>query len=153
MGMIRQIEESEYSEAIATVWKVFLKYNAPTYSADGVYNFRKFLTDEQLFRLFCNGDYPIFASFSDNDMSGVVSLRNENHISLLFVSEEWQGKGIATRLLEYLCDYCRNKGGLDYITVNSSPYAEGFYHHFGFRDTDELKFSDGITYTPMIFYL
>lgn len=150
---IRRIKEEEFPEATALAWRVFLKYNAPGYTSDGVCNFRQFLTDEKLYELFINGDYLMFACFAEGEPRGIISLRNGNHISLLFVDENYHKMGIATSLLEYVCDYCRKKDDIDCLTVNSSPYAEDFYRHFGFLDTDQAKITDGILYTPMKYIL
>ncbi|MDN5360294.1 MAG: hypothetical protein PWQ84_1357, partial [Thermotogaceae bacterium] len=35
------------------------------------------------------------------------------------------------------------------LTVNSSPYAVGFYHKMGFKDTDNELEKDGIRFVPM----
>ncbi len=149
MGVIREIEESEYSDAMETVWKIFLKFNAPDYSQEGIDNFRKFLVDETLYKLFLNKNYRIFA-FLDNDrIEGVASVRNENHISLLFVSDEYQKRGVGTALLNYVRMFCQEYEGKDSMTVNAAPFAVDFYRKYGFTDTDEPRESDGIIYTPM----
>lgn len=150
---IARIGENEFPDAMELVWRVFLKYNAPSYSAEGIHNFKKFLGDEKLYELFCNGDYVIFACFDEDTICGVISLRNESHISLLFVKDEYQGTGVATALFSHLCSYCRSRGETDFITVNSSPYAVEYYRQLGFEPTDLMQTSDGITYTPMRYEL
>ncbi len=151
---IRQVKENEYSEIMEVAWRVFLKYNAPAYSMEGVLNFRKFLTDETVYKLFLAGEYRIFGFFDDDNMpKGLISLRNRNHISLLFVEDEYRNKGIGVRLLNYLCSYCWDYEGERLITVNSSPYARGFYRKYGFVETAGEQFSDGIYFTPMEYAL
>ena len=44
--VIRPVLDEEYADAMELVWKVFLECNASVYSNEGVFNFRKFLTDE-----------------------------------------------------------------------------------------------------------
>ena len=147
--LIRPAVEDEYDEAMALVWQVFTRFNAPEYSEEGVKKFRQFLDDKILRKMFRTGDYRIFGFFVDNRIEGVISLRNKNHISLLFVNEKYQKKGVGSRLLRYLGEYCRDWEDQEFITVNSSPYAVGFYHKYGFKDTDNVRFSDGISFTPM----
>jgi len=151
--LIRPAVEDDYKEAMDLVWEVFSRFNAPEYSDEGIRNFRLFLEDGTLKKMFRTGDYRIFVFTVEDRIEGVISLRNQNHISLLFVNEKYQKKGVGSRLLRYLCRYCREWEEQEYITVNSSPYAVGFYHKFGFRDTDAVRFSDGISYTPMKYFL
>jgi predicted GNAT family N-acyltransferase len=42
-----------------------------------------------------------------------------------------------------------SKSGITHVTVNSSPYAVGFYHKIGFTDVREEIEKDGIRFTPM----
>ena len=152
--VIRPVRDEEYADAMELVWSVFLDCNASGYSNEGVFNFRKFLTDETLYLRYREGEYPMFGFFDDKDEpKGVISLRNGNHISLLFVDREYRNRGIGKRLLDYLCVYCREYQEQVLITVNSSPYAVGFYRKYGFVDTDSEQESDGITYTPMEYVL
>lgn len=153
MGYIREVKETEYSDAMEMIWRVFLKFNAPDYSMEGVNNFRKFLTDETLYKLYLNKDYRVFAFFAEDKIEGVISLRNDNHISLLFVSEKYQNRGVGTALLNYLSAYCMEYEGQEFITVNAAPNAVDFYRGYGFIDMDMMKESDGIVFTPMKFSL
>ncbi len=149
MGVIREIEESEYSDAMETVWKIFLKYNAPDYCREGIDNFRKFLVDETLYKLFLNKYYRIFAFLEDDRIEGVASVRNENHISLLFVNGDFQKRGVGTALLDYVRLFCHEYEGKDSMTVNAAPFAVDFYRKYGFSDTGGSQETDGIIYTPM----
>ena len=54
------------------------------------------------------------------------------------VAPEWQGSGIGTRLMEFLCDCLRGEGisALE-ITVDTRAQAYAFYHKLGFREPQE----------------
>ena len=80
---------------------------------------------------------------------GMLTLREKKHISLLFVDAAYHRNGIGSALIKFVAKYVVNEEGLDVLTVNSSPYAVGFYHKRGFRDTDEETIADGIRFTPM----
>ena len=67
----------------------------------------------------------------------------------MFVDSEYHKKGIARRLVEKTFERTYEKYGKREMTVNSSPYAVGFYHKMGFVDTDIEQTTDGIRYTPM----
>ena len=154
MRSIRALKADEWDDAMALVWKVFLRFEADVYSTEGIENFRKFITDETLYKMFLQGEYIMFGCFDDDGkIIGVISARNKNHISLLFVEESCHRQGVAYALMRCLCDHLLTELRQTYITVHSSPYAVGFYHKYGFVDTDKVQMNSGIIYTPMKFFL
>ena len=82
---IRNIRTEEWEDAMALVWRTFLKYEACDYEEEGVRSFLDFITDERLKKLHMIGEYPVMAAFCGQKMVGVASMRSINHISLLFV--------------------------------------------------------------------
>lgn len=128
----------------------FMKFEASVYTSEGVENFREFIRDDTLEMMFRNGEYRLFVAVDKGVIVGIISLRDINHISLLFVDADYHKKGIGRRLMETVEKYLTEETDAEYMTVNSSPYAVGFYHRVGFEDTDEEKTTDGITYTPMM---
>ncbi len=153
MGQIRSVTDDEWPEAMGLAWHVFLIFEADDYSEEGVRNFYRFVTDRILFRMFKAGQYQLFGYFIEDKLVGIISLRNENHISLLFVDEKHQNRGIARSLLEFVNNYLLTELGKQEVSVDSSPYAVDFYHRMGFIDTDREITENGIRYTPMKFYL
>lgn len=81
---IRNIRTEEWEDAMALVWRTFLKYEACDYEEEGVRSFLDFITDERLKKLHMIGEYPVMAAFCrSEDGIGVASMRSINHISLL----------------------------------------------------------------------
>lgn len=148
--LIRKIYKTEWEEAMRIAWDTFILFEAPEYSKEGIKNFKNFVNDPILKQMFIEGKYLTLAAFHNGLMVGVIGVRNENHISLLFVDSEFHHRGIATKLVEKAKEYVKNEYHRDFMTVNSSPYAVGFYHKFGFYDTDNELTTDGIRYTPML---
>ncbi len=146
--MIRPIKMEEWENAMGLAWKTFLKFEGDDYDQEGIDNFRDFITDQTLRRMFLLGEYILYGAFFRGQIVGVISLRNKTHISLLFVDEEFHRTGIGRRLIYELRDLVAGMGGYG-LTVNASPYAVGFYHKIGFVDTDIEQKKDGIRYTPM----
>ena len=140
--------KQEWDDAMKLAWDTFLIYEAPDYSVRGVHNFRNFVRDPLLKKMFTYGEYIAIGAFSDRRMVGIIGVRNTNHISLLFVDRDYHKNGIASSLIDrYVRD--AKKKGITYVTVNSSPYAVDFYHKIGFVNiTDEVE-KDGIRFTPM----
>ena len=147
--LIRTRNENEWEEAMNLAWDTFILYEAPEYTKEGITSFRNFVRDPILKTLFIEGKYNVLAAFNNNIIVGIIGVRNETHISLLFVDSEYHKKGIARRLVEKTFERTYEKYGKREMTVNSSPYAVGFYHKMGFVDTDIEQTTDGIRYTPM----
>lgn len=146
---VRHLERNEWDMAVQLAWDTFLVYEAPEYSSEGVKNFHDFVKGDELRNMFLLGEYRAWGAFDENDvMVGVLGIRKHWHISLLFVEPRLHHQGIATRLLKQAFSEGAMEG-VNTMTVNSSPYAIGFYHRLGFTDLDHERTTDGIRYTPM----
>ena len=156
MAEIREIEKYEWEDAMALCWRVFLEFESRVYSEEGVRNFHNFVNDRTLHRAFMNGGYPVFAAYHGSRMVGVGALRNNTHLSLLFVDKDCQRNGIGAALIDTMRQYILASGKFTEeccMTVISSPYAVRFYHDYGFTDTEKVQYKDGIIYTPMKLYM
>lgn len=150
---IRSAYCNEWQDAMALAWKTFLRFEADTYSPEGVRNFENFITDSTLYRMFVMGAYQMFVALDEDKIVGMITLRSATHISLLFVDEAYHRRGIGRALMKYLTDYLLVEVGATCVTVNASPYGVEFYHKMGFRDIRPEEEKDGIIYTPMEFIL
>lgn len=149
----RFIDNSEWETAIMLTYRVFTKFDAPSFSETGIEKFRAFIYDENLKKRFEEGLFQVVGAFHGSRMVGVIALRDNSHISLLFVDEDYQNAGIGGLLVKHLLVYCYRKLNQNRVTVNSSPYAVEFYHHLGFRDIGGQIDDGGIFFTPMILEL
>ena len=150
---IREARKDEWETAMELAFRVFLKYEAMEYGPEGIRNFAEFLTDEMLKKLFLAGQYLLFVAVEGNTLIGLITLRSGNHISLLFVNEEYHKRGVGKALVKYLQEYMLSNTSYEKLTVNAAPYGIPFYHKLGFKDTGVQTCKDGIIYTPMEFYL
>lgn len=141
--IIREIAENEIDKALQLVWTVFLEYEAPDYTKEGIEEFKRSIHDpEYLSKL------DLYGAFDRKELIGIIATRNQgNHIALFFVKGNRQGQKVGRAL--FLEVYKRNKSGE--LTVNSSPYATKIYHHLGFVDTDKEKVVNGLKFTPMVY--
>ncbi len=146
---IRMAYQREWEEAMALAWKTFLEFEADDYSLEGIRSFEDFITDSTLRRMFIMGAYQMFVALDGSRMAGMITVRSNSHISLLFVDKEYHRKGIGRALMEGLCGYLRNELNIRRVTVNASPFGIGFYHRIGFTDMEQEQTSSGIRYTPM----
>ena len=127
--------------AIELIGNTFLQFVAPDYSEEGVKAFSFFFNDEKMIN-----SMEFFGAFEDDELKGVLSVNNNrSHICCLFVKASDHNRGIAKNLLKFLLANNDNY----FYTVNSSPYAVGFYEAIGFESTGIQQVLDGIKFTPM----
>lgn len=150
---VRAAYRDEWQDAMALVWKTFLRFEADDYTPEGIQHFQDFVTDSTLYRMFLAGSYEVILAVEGKKIVGVIAVRNGGHLSLLFVDEKYHRRGIGRSLVQYLCNYLLTERGISKITVNASPYGVGFYHKLGFYDTGLETWQNGILYTPMEFIL
>lgn len=150
---IRKAQASEWETAMELAFRVFLKFEAMEYGPEGIRSFAEFVTDEALKKAFLWGRYLLFVAVVEEKIIGMISLRSGNHISLLFVDQEYHRQGVGTALIKYLQAYMLQHTDFQTLTVNAAPYGIPFYHKIGFTDTGYQTKADGILYTPMEFYL
>ena len=91
----RPAYRSEWDDAMALAWRTFMQFEACDYTPEGIESFQDFITDTVLYRMFIMGAYQLFGAYDNNHMVGMISLRDETHISLLFVDRKYQKMGIA----------------------------------------------------------
>ena len=142
--VIRKIGENETKEALELVLRVFMQYEAPDYSDEGVETFKR--------TAIYNEEYisgiAIYGAYENDKMVGVIATRNNgSHIALFFVDGQHHRKGIGKMLFQTVLD----QSTAEEITVNSSPYAKEVYHHLGFKDTAPEQITEGIRYIPMLY--
>ena len=147
--IVRSAYRDEWDDAMALAWRTFMQFEARDYTAEGISSFQDFITDTTLYRMFVMGAYQLFCAVEGKKLVGIISLRNETHISLLFVDASYHKKGIGRALIEYLGNYVFLEEGCQKMTVNAAPYAVEFYHKLGFYDIGLEQTNDGIRYTPM----
>lgn len=152
---IRQITEAEVPEALNLALEVFMQFEAPDYKPQGVETFKRDIVENAEFIEKCQkGICPIYAAFDGSKIIGIIGMRNESHINLVFTKKEYHRKGVATSVFEYLLSEVRkNSPQVKEITLNSSPYGKGFYLHLGFVPLSEEQEIDGIIFTPMKYVL
>ena len=146
---IRWARVEEWDPAMRMIWRTFLRFEAKDYSEEGIHNFLNFITDEKLFRAFLRGDYQVMVALDGDKVVGMASVRNRNHLSLLFVDAAYHRQGIGRRLLERFCSYLEQEVGEHYMSVKAAPYAVNFYRRIGFRAVSPEEEVGGIRVTSM----
>lgn len=130
-------------------WKTFLEFEKDDYTTIGIENFRTFVKSSDLYKMFLKNQYKVAVACENSKIVGMISIRNDNHISLLFVDKQYHKLGIGTNLIYYLANYVKHEILKNNLTVESSPYAVEFYHKLGFIDSGRQNIKSGIITTPM----
>jgi len=146
---IRWAGADDWAPAMKMIWKTFMKFEGEEYTEEGIRNFFHFITDDDLYRAFLKGKYQMMVALDGERIVGAGSIRNCNHLSLLFVDEEYHHKGIGACLMNCLCEYLRKEEGERYMSLKASPYAVNFYRKLGFRVVAPEEEYSGIRVTPM----
>lgn len=139
---VRRLAPEEVPAALELCWRVFLEFEAPEYSPEGVAAFRASLDDRERTR-----QLDFYGAFDAEKLVGVLCMRQPQHIGGFFVDAAYHRRGIGRRLFEAM----RQDYETQVFTVNSSPYAVEVYRRLGFAPTDTEQITDGLRYTPMRF--
>ncbi len=145
---VRTVRDEEIADAIELAKRVFLEFEAPEYSDEGVRTFLNYADDENFRQSFLNKKELFLICLSDKNIIGMINTRGCSHISMLFVDKLFHRQGVATLLIKELFKSIKERGATK-ITVNSSPFAIPFYHRCGFKDIKSEQLQNGIRFTPM----
>lgn len=143
------MRHGEETATVDLVLRVFAEFIAPQYSQEGIAEFKKFACANALADRFQAGNLILLAE-SGRGIIGVIEIREDDHVAMLFVEKSHQRKGIAKELLLRSIEICgKRKPDINRITVNSSPNAFGAYQKMGFKGSRDEKVVNGIRFIPM----
>lgn len=147
-----KIGKNKLRDALELVWEVFEKYEAPDYEEMGCKTFRHFIEYGNMVEKVNQGKMIFWGCYLNNYLIGVIALREGQHISLLFVREQFHRLGVAKKLVKMAVAHVASTNpSIRAVTVNSSPYAVEFYKKIGFLPLGPEQHKDGIRYTSMKF--
>ena len=146
---IRWARDSEWSPIMKMVWKTFLRFDGQDYTQEGIRNFFEFITDDDLYISFLRGEYQLMVAVERGKVIGAGSVRSGNHLSLLFVDEAYQHRGVGSAIIARLCRYLRDEAGECFMTLKAAPYAVDFYRKLGFKAVKPEEEYLGIRVTAM----
>lgn len=138
---IRKLLQAEKANAMRLVWDVFLEFEAPNYSKEGIQTFRDFIENKETINAL-----EVYGAYEKENLLGMIATReDESHIALFFVKGSYQRKGIGRKLVEVVLKNSNSKE----ITVNFSLFATKVYQKLGFKEVDIEQTTKGMRYIPM----
>jgi GNAT superfamily N-acetyltransferase len=145
----RLLQPDEAAAATALVRRVFDDFVAPGYSQIGVAEFYRYADPDALTARQNNNHFTLVCLDGER-MVGMIEMRANEHIALLFVDPAYQRRGIAAVLWGRALQICReNNPNLKTVTVNSSPFAVPVYARFGFKSLSGKVEKNGFRFIPM----
>ena len=152
---IRRLRSDEVNEALDLAMETYLEFEAPDYGPEGVSTFRRDIYDNEAFRSACtDGTNRMWGALDNGRIIGLMAMRGESHIVLVFTHRDYHRQGVASAILQaLLADVRRENPRLSRLTLNSSPYGLPFYLHAGFKPADVEKTINGIRFTAMTYDL
>lgn len=92
----------------------------------------------------------IWLAYMGAELAGVIEIRDNKFVSLLFVDKNYQRHGIAKSLFDAsLREMKQRNSSLDKVYVHASPFSIPIYRNMGFVETDDMCEENGIKYVPM----
>ncbi len=85
----------------------------------------------------------------ENELCGVVAIRNNTHLQHLFILPKFQRMGIGKQLWKRARDIALESGNSGTFTVNSSMNAIGFYACLGFKTVGDVSTEGGLRFQAM----
>jgi GNAT superfamily N-acetyltransferase len=146
--LFEPLRRGREQEAAEMIGRTFATFVADQYPPEGVREFMRYADSGALIQRAERPDYLTLIAVADDRVIGVVELREGRHISLMFVDEMHQRKGLGRMLLHRVISEGRNPAVTE-ITVNSSPNAAAAYCRMGFRAAGPQRQENGISYISM----
>ena len=145
----RVMEPDEVACVSALILAAFDEFIEPEYTPQGVEAFRKYVQPDVLAGRTAQ-DHFVLVAARGGELVGMIEMRQNNHVALLFVDKRTHGHGIARELLDHALAAARSKTPeLERVTVNSSRYGVPAYEKLGFRQTGPERAVNGIVFIPM----
>lgn len=148
-AVIRPIRQGEEASVCEMIRRSFDAYVGCDYSLEGVAEFYKY-ADPVAMADRLSSDHFVLVAEENREVVGMIELRGNEHIALLFVDPPYLRKGISRLLFEQAMRIVRRDNpSFVKITVNSSRYAVPVYRALGFEASGPEQTISGITFVPM----
>ncbi|MBQ9544274.1 MAG: GNAT family N-acetyltransferase [Clostridia bacterium] len=142
--MIKKLGIEMMPQVSRLIWKSFYSAEKDSFSLEGMEYFRN-MTEPPVLQLeILRGATGFWGAYKNGLLAGVLATKKDR-VVLLFVGEDFQRRGIGAELIKFAAKKCSG----EYLTLDSTPSAVGFYEKLGFVRTEPEKLEGGIRSLPM----
>ncbi len=149
---IREANHKDSKEISILITALTKKYVTSEYPENTASNLLNSMSESEIEKKFLHG-YIYFVAVINNQIVGVIGIKQKCHIIHLFVSENHQKQGIARQLLNITIEAFSKMNDINRFTVNSSTYAKNIYKRLGFITQSEPEARNGVTSIAMTLVL
>lgn len=143
------MEPDKATEASDLVIHIINDFIVHDYLEDGVWECLRSLQQKHIMGNSLIHHFVLTAEIAD-ELVGTIEIRENNHISLFCVENEYRRRGIGRILLRRALEICmENNPNLSEVTVNSLPGAVFIYERLGFHSEIPEYMNGNTSYTPM----
>ena len=129
--------------------KVYDEYVSCDYTEEGNNFFYNWIAPEKIAER-QKDSINIWLALIDTELVGMIEIRENKFISLLFVDKQYQRRGIAKHLFkEAIQHLIQNNAKPNKFYVHASPYSIPVYKSMGFIANGSMQQKHGIKYLPM----
>jgi len=147
--IIKKFQKGQEESIFKLIKKVYDEFVAKDYSEEGNQFFYDWINPDKILER-QKSQVNLLVALQDSQIIGMIEIRENINISLLFVDQEFHGQGIAKRLFkEALQMVIQRDSTIKKLYVHASPYSIPIYEKLGFVETDTLQENNGIKYLPM----
>lgn len=150
---VRRLQINDLEAALKLAWEVFEVDVAPTYSQEGIEEFKEFIKYERMLPKVQSREISFFEAREGNELCGISAIREDGHICLLFVRKEWQRHGAARSLFHAMQQYCVIERNVRRMSVSATLNSVEVYKHLGFAQAEAEQMENGIRFVPMIYMI
>ena len=149
--IINEYQPGQEFEIQLLIRSVYDEFVAPDYSEEGNLYFYEWIQPENIAER-QKEKRNILTATIDKKIVGMIEIRQNSRISLLFVDKEYHTRGIARILFqESLFNSMKIDPDITHYFVHASPFSIPAYKKLGFTAMDTMKVQNGIKYLPMVF--
>lgn len=145
---IRKLTESDLEAVSALRISAFMAAVAPSLSPQGVATFTQIAAPDSFAKRMA-GDNLMLVFVQENQVRGVIELKEGRHVAMLFVDPQQQSRGIGRQLVAAALAHARS----EMVTVSASLTSVAAYERYGFSRAGEISESAGLVYQPMTIML
>jgi GNAT superfamily N-acetyltransferase len=118
-------------------------------TGDGAEPFLASVSESAIQGYISASNFEYLLAKKEDQLAGVIALRDNSHLFHLFVAQPFQGQGLGSKLWQVVKGKAVRQGNPGKFTVNSSLNARPVYERFGFVAGGPVVQAHGIAFQPM----